>query len=139
MSHEGVVESTGRNAFNMAMALAFQTHSQATHVLIDADNGCMIFFWHAPEPYEPWKPAKLYKEMTVAKAADYAWEWVRSVLKKTRPAADPDEMFEGGFKVRFGGEFRLYWKKGFEKSYSPADGSPYGICAVYPVWHEIHK
>ena len=137
MSHEGVVESESREAFELAMKLAFRGRSEATHILLDADNGCMVFFWHEPEPQ--WRASKLYKPMTAEKATHYAWEWTRKTLRKTTPAAVDDEMFSGGFRVRFGGEFRLYWKKGFEKRYSPEDGSPYGICAVYPVWHEVHK
>lgn len=138
MSHEGVVESASRKSFNLAMMLAFQEHSTATHLLIDKENRCMVFFWHEPEP--AWKAEKLRVPMKLPKVIDYAWEWLRKELNaSSHKTTDSycDEMWVGGFRVKFGGEFRLYWKRSHK--FGPEDGSSYGICAVYPAWHEIHK
>lgn len=137
MAHEGEVESSGRTAFNTAMVLAFQEHRKASHVLFDEENNCIVFFWH--EPDGPWKgkAQKLFKEMTAEKAADYAWEWAQNTLKGTKPRYSGDDWYERGFRIKFGGEFRLYWKR--DHKFGPEDGSPYGICAVFPAWHEVHK
>ena len=140
MVTEGHVESTSRRVFDLTMQVAFEAHPTATHVLVNRDAGCMVFFWH--EPKKLWPAQKLFKAMDWRKASDYAWEWLRSVLKKAIPAAADaaaadDEMFSGAFRIKFGGEFRLYWKK--EHQFATTDGSPYGICSVHPTWQEVHK
>lgn len=139
MSHEGMIESTGRRAFNLAMMLAFHARPTATHLLVDKDNDCIVFFWHEPQSHEPWKPEKLRIPMSLPKAIDYAWDWLQRELRtdQTSRRVFQGDMFHAGFRVKFGGEFRFYWKQ--EHKHRPEDGSPYAICAVYPVWHEMHK
>ncbi len=137
MSHEGVIESTSRAVFNTAMTIAFHPRLIASYFMVDVDNGCMVFFWH--EPNDQWKPKaqKLFKEMSSGKAADYAWEWLCNTLRKTKPVERGDEWFKGGFRVKFGGEFRLHWTN--DGKLGPENGSSYAICAVYPTWNEVHK
>ena len=131
MSHEGQVESTSREGLLLAIRLAFLEHREATHILSDEKNGCIVFFWHEPE--KEWSAKKLYKPMSAEKVADYAWVWLQSYFKhEKRPETHADSI-NAGFHVKFGGEFRLSWTK-----YATAS-SAYGILAIYPVWHEVHK
>jgi hypothetical protein len=131
MNHEVEVESSSKDAFDLAMQLAFLTHREATHFLIDKESGCLVVFWH--DPSEDWKGAqKLRKPMDWRDVADYAWEWVTRELRGQERPKMPEPV-AGAFHLKAGGEFRLSWRKG----HGPESGSPYGIVAVWPTWNEI--
>lgn len=133
MSHEVEVESSSRQAFDLAMQLAFLSHPEATHFLFDKEAGCLVVFWHDPNP--EWHAEKLRKPMDWRDVADYAWEWVvRELKSQKRPATYADGL-SGAFHLKAGGEFRLHWRNGYE----PKHGSPYGIVAIWPEWAEVHK
>jgi len=139
MTHEVEVDSSSREAFELGMKLAFLSHREATHILLDKESGCLVMFWHDPSEEGDWKGCqKLRKPMNVKTATDYAWEWVVQDLKGTAKRGEKPQMPEpvtGAFHLKGGGEFRLSWRKG----YGPESGSPYGIVAVWPTWNEVHQ
>lgn len=130
--HQVEVESSSREAFDLSMKLAFLQHSEATHLLVDKKEGCLVFFWHAPEKH--WHATKLRKPMNAEDAANYTWEWLTREYKGNEKPKLPEPVV-GSFHLKAGGEFRLYWKA--KHSYSPDDGSSYGIVAVWLTYNEV--
>lgn len=128
------VESSSKEAFGLAMRLAFMGRSKATHFLVDKEVDALVLFW--ADPTEDWPNAvKLDVPMGVEQASEWAWTWLDTqFIGRQRPATYADGL-SAAFLLKGGGEFRLHWRDGF----MPGDGSSYGIAAVYPIWQEMHK
>lgn len=130
-----VVVMEGREAFEMAMRLAFHPHKNckdgaASHYLVqtkyeldplptplfETQHPRLIFFWHDPQKEGA---QKLPFKMSVEDAIPFAWSWLQKQDYQREPDHDGDN--GKGFAV-------------YNEAWGHVGNSYYGICAISPQW-----
>ena len=145
-NHVVDIRSKGREAFDHAFAIFMGSqmggHLKATHTSIippgtkipednfraqnsqvcDLKAPTFCLFWSEPKDWHIAPVKELPYEMKVNRIADLVWDWLEDVPKEQHGEyLDHDGSMGRGFRM-------------WNESWTHVGGSPYGICAVRPIF-----